>query len=166
MGVSWAQLLLQFKANSFEIHRRLGQGLKICILFAHKSQIFFFNFFCFVNFYSQWVFRERNSSCSFRPIALKLRIWLGHGLKMCILFAHKSQIHFSRIRGPWFMPKIGFRSISCERIDGLGSYFAYILLLTIPSLGFHQFSAELLALIYGQKWYPLNINILWNNGQV
>ena len=33
------------------------------------------------------------------------------------------------------MPKIGFRSISCERIDGLGSYFAYILLLTIPRLG-------------------------------
>ena len=54
------------------------------------------------------------------------------------------------------MPKIGFRSISCERIDGLGSYFAYILLLTIPILGlshdiFHQFSAELLALINGQK---------------
>ena len=44
------------------------------------------------------------------------------------------------------MPKIGFRSISCERIDGLGSYFAYILLLTIPSLVlshdiFLQFSA-------------------------
>ena len=43
------------------------------------------------------------------------------------------------------MPKIGFHSISCERIDGLGSYFAYILLLTIPSLGlshdiFRQFS--------------------------
>ena len=39
---------------------------------------------------------------------------------------------------------------------GLGSYFAYILLLTIPSLGlshdiFRQFSAELLALINGQK---------------
>ena len=54
------------------------------------------------------------------------------------------------------MPKIGFRSISCERIDGLGSYFAYILLLTIPILGlspdiFCQFSAELLALINGQK---------------
>ena len=50
------------------------------------------------------------------------------------------------------MPKIGFCSISCERIDGLGSYSADILLLTIPSLGlsydiFHQFSAELLALI-------------------
>ena len=41
--------------------------------------------------------------------------------------------------------------ISCERIDGLGSYFAYILLLIIPSLGFCQFSAELLALINGQK---------------
>ena len=54
------------------------------------------------------------------------------------------------------MPKIGFRSISCERIAGLGSYFAYILLLTIPSLGLshdnlRQFSAELLALINGQK---------------
>ena len=54
------------------------------------------------------------------------------------------------------MPKIGFRSISYERIDGLGSYFAYILLLTIPSLGlshdlFRQFSAELLALINGQN---------------
>ena len=54
------------------------------------------------------------------------------------------------------MPKIGFRSISCERIDGLGSFFAYILLLTIPSLGlshdiFRQFSAEVLALINGQK---------------
>ena len=54
------------------------------------------------------------------------------------------------------MPKIGFRSIFCDRIDGLGSYFAYILLLTIPSLGlshdiFRQFSAELLALINGQK---------------
>ena len=53
------------------------------------------------------------------------------------------------------MPKIAFRSISCERIDGLGSYFAYILLVTIPSLGlshdiFRQFSAELLALINGQ----------------
>ena len=48
-------------------------------------------------------------------------------------------------------PKIGFRSISCERIDGLGSYFAYVLLLKIPSLGFRQFSAELLALINGQK---------------
>ena len=50
------------------------------------------------------------------------------------------------------MPRIGFRSISCERIDGLGSYFAYILLLTIPSLVlshdiFRQFSAELLTLI-------------------
>ena len=81
---------------------------------------------------------------------------IGHGLKMCILFAHKSQIHFSRVRGPSFMPKIGFRSISRERIDGLGSYFAYILLLTIPSLRlshdiFCQFSAELLALINGQK---------------
>ena len=37
----------------------------------------------------------------------------------------------------------------CERIDGLGSYFAYILLLTILSLAlshdiFRQFSAELL----------------------
>ena len=47
-------------------------------------------------------------------------------------------------------------SAQCERIDGLGSYFAYILLLTIPSLGlshdiFRQFSAELLALINGQK---------------
>ena len=54
------------------------------------------------------------------------------------------------------MPRICFRSISCERIDGLGSYFAYILLLTIPSFGlshdiFHQLSAELLALINGQK---------------
>ena len=60
------------------------------------------------------------------------------------------------------MPKIGFRSISCERIDGLGSYFAYILLLTIPSLVFshdifRHFSAELLTLIIGQKRYPLNI---------
>ena len=69
------------------------------------------------------------------------------------------------------MPKIGFSSVICERIDGLGSYFAYILLLTVPSLGlshdiFRQFSAELLALINGQTWYPLNINILWNNGQV
>ena len=49
------------------------------------------------------------------------------------------------------MPKIGFRSISWERIDRLGSYFAYILLLTTPSLGFRQFSAELLDLINGQK---------------
>ena len=54
------------------------------------------------------------------------------------------------------MPKIGFRSISCERVDGLGSYFAYILFLAIPSLGlsydiFRQISAELLALINGQK---------------
>ena len=54
------------------------------------------------------------------------------------------------------MPEIGFHSISCERIDGLGSYFAHILLLTIPSLGlshdiFRQFSAELLALINWQK---------------
>ena len=32
------------------------------------------------------------------------------------------------------MPKIGFRPISFERIDGLGSYFAYIFLLTIPNL--------------------------------
>ena len=32
------------------------------------------------------------------------------------------------------MPKIGFRSISCKRIDGLGSYSAYILLLTVPIL--------------------------------
>ena len=63
------------------------------------------------------------------------------------------------------MPKIGFRSISCERIDGLGSYFAYfayILLLKIPSLVlshdiFRQFSAELLTLIIGQNRYPLNI---------
>ena len=52
-----------------------------------------------------------------------------------------------------------------ESIDGLGSYFAYMLLLTIPSLGlshdiFRQFSAELLALINGQKRYPLSINIL------
>ena len=50
------------------------------------------------------------------------------------------------------MPKIGFRSVSCERSDGLESYFAYILLLTIPSLGlshdiFRQFSAELQALM-------------------
>ena len=54
------------------------------------------------------------------------------------------------------MPKIGFRPISCERIDGLGSYFAYIFLLTIPSLelsqdSFRQFSAELLALINWQN---------------
>ena len=54
------------------------------------------------------------------------------------------------------MPKVGFRPISCERIDGLGSYFAYIFLLTIPSLElshdiFRQFSAELLALIHWQK---------------
>ena len=45
------------------------------------------------------------------------------------------------------MPKIGFHSISCERMDGLGSYFADILLLTIPSLVlshdiFCHFSAE------------------------
>ena len=44
------------------------------------------------------------------------------------------------------MPKIGFRSIACERIDGLRSYFLYILL-TIPSLVlshdiFRHFSAE------------------------
>ena len=48
--------------------------------------------------------------------------------------------------------KLVSRSISCESIDGLGSYFAYILLLTIPSLVlshdiFRQFSAELLTLI-------------------
>ena len=54
------------------------------------------------------------------------------------------------------MPKIYFRLISCERIDGLGSYFAYTLLLTIPSLVlshdiFRQFSAQLLTLIIGQK---------------
>ena len=102
------------------------------------------------------MFRERNSSCSFWSIVLKLHRWLSHGLKMCILFAHKSQIHFSRVRSPWFMPKIGFRSISCERIDGLGSYFACILLLTIPSLGlshdiFHQFSTELRGWSGGAK---------------
>ena len=60
------------------------------------------------------------------------------------------------------MPKIGFRSISCERIDESGSYCTYIWLLTIPSLVlshdiFRQFSAELLTLIIGQKRYPLNI---------
>ena len=54
------------------------------------------------------------------------------------------------------MPKIGFRSISCEKIDGSRSYFAYILLLTIPSLVlshdiFRQFSAELLTLIIGKN---------------
>ena len=54
------------------------------------------------------------------------------------------------------MPKIGFCPISCERIDVLGSYFAYIFLLTIPSLKlshdiFRQFSAELLALINWKK---------------
>ena len=53
------------------------------------------------------------------------------------------------------MPKIGFRSISCERIDGLGSFCIHILL-TTSSLGlshdlFRQFSAELLALINGQN---------------
>ena len=60
------------------------------------------------------------------------------------------------------MPQIGFRSMSCERIDGLGSYLAYIVLLTISSLVlshdiFRHFSAELLTLIIGQKQYPLNI---------
>ena len=54
------------------------------------------------------------------------------------------------------MPKIGFRIISCERIDGLGSYFAYILLLTIPSLVlshdiFRQFSAKVIDLNYWAK---------------
>ena len=78
--------------------------------------------------------RERNSSCSFRPIVLKLHGWLGHGPKMCILFAHECQIHFSRVRGPWFMPKICFRSISCERIDGFGLYFAYILTFSLKQL--------------------------------
>ena len=60
------------------------------------------------------------------------------------------------------MPKIGFRSISCERPDGLGSYFAYLLLLITPSLVlshdiFRHFSAEILSLIIGQKRFPLNI---------
>ena len=60
------------------------------------------------------------------------------------------------------MPKIGFRPISYERIDGLATYFAYIWFLSIPSLVlshdiFRQFSAELLTLIIGQKRYPLNI---------
>ena len=50
------------------------------------------------------------------------------------------------------MPKIGFHSISCERINGLGSYFVYILL-AIPSMVlspdiFHQFSAELLTVYW------------------
>ena len=71
-----------------------------CLLIILR--FFFFNFFSFVNLvsfylkpYSQWVSHERNSSCSFRPIVLKLHRWLGQGLKICILFAHKSQIFFS-----------------------------------------------------------------------
>ena len=49
------------------------------------------------------------------------------------------------------MPKIGFRIISCERIDGFGSYFAYVLLLTIPSLGlscdfFRQFFSRVIGI--------------------
>ena len=70
-----------------KLHRWLGQGLKICILFAHKSEIFFFNFFHFVNLvsfylkpYSQWVSCERNSSYSFWPVILKRHRCFGHGV--------------------------------------------------------------------------------------
>ena len=63
------------------------------------------------------------------------------------------------------MPKIGFRSISCERIDGLGSYFVYILLLTIPGLvlsadTFRQFSAELLTLLGKNDIYSISCEIM------
>ena len=56
------------------------------------------------------------------------------------------------------MPKIGFRLISWERIDGFGSYFAYVLLLTIPSLElsrdfFRQFFSRVISL---DLWVKMN----------
>ena len=72
-------------------------------------------------------------------------------------------IQFQQIKGPCFKPKNGFGLLSCERIDGFGSYFAYILLLTIPSIihmdihtsGCHQvFLVSILqgtVLVHGQS---------------
>ena len=59
-------------------------------------------------------------------------------------------------------PKLVSAQYLVKELMGLGSYFAYMLLLTTPSLVlshniFGQFSEELLTLIIGQKRYRLNI---------
>ena len=42
----------------------------------------------------QWVLCVRNSSYSFMPIALKLYMCYGHGLKICMCFGYYPRIIF------------------------------------------------------------------------
>ena len=73
----------------------------MCILFGHNPQIIFCHFFHKMTLVIVAAKMKRykascvwNSSYSFIPIALKLYRYLGHGLKMCILFGHNPQIMF------------------------------------------------------------------------
>ena len=89
-------------------YRCLGHGLKMSILFGYNPQIIFCYFF--LRKRTQVIFPAkvnrylvpcvRNSSYSCTPIPLKLYRCLGHGLKMCILFAYNPQIiccHFFKL---------------------------------------------------------------------
>ena len=49
LGTLWAELLLQFSTDCFEIFRRFLHGMKMCKCFRYNPLIIFSHFFCFVN---------------------------------------------------------------------------------------------------------------------
>ena len=54
----------------------------------------------------------RNSSYSFMPIALKLYIGYGHGLKICMCFGYNPQIIFGHFFFSQFEPLVIFLHFS------------------------------------------------------
>ena len=103
MGTLWAQLLIHFYTDLFEICTFL-HGLKMCMWFGYIPCINFCHFFHFVNchfltsdsmkVYRQWVPCERNSSYNFILIFLKLCTCFLHVLEMCMWFGYNPWINF------------------------------------------------------------------------
>ena len=88
-----------------KLYRHCDHALKICMWFGYNPQINFCHFFRNLNLAilsgiltmkvnRQWVPFVRNSSYSFMPIALKLYVCYGHGLKICMWFGYNSRIIF------------------------------------------------------------------------
>ena len=105
MGISWAQLLIQFYTNLFEtlhvfsIVWRCACALDIIValIFVTFSTLWTFCHFLTsdsTKVYRQWVPCERNSSYNFIPMFLKHCTCFLHSLEMCMWFGYNPCINF------------------------------------------------------------------------
>ena len=103
-----------------KLYRCCDHALKICMWFGYNPQINFCHFFRNLNLAifagiltlkvnRQWVPCVRNSSYSFLPIHLKLYMYYGHGLKICMWFGYN----------PWIIFCLFFRNLNLAIFVGI-----------------------------------------------